>query len=90
MAGIKRKMRTIQTVIWDGTNQEVVDDIMSIIDKHNFSLDCKATSRPMSDDRPSTIVIETKMYNHNYGMIRILIERKYPGQCMFDPPLRVA
>lgn len=83
-------VKDVQTVIWDGSNQEVVDDIISMIDEANKNRGHKATCRSMDEGHPTTMVIETRISGLIYGVVQKLIEKKYPGLCMFNPPLVVA
>lgn len=43
----------------------------------------------LSKNHPDKTVIKTKMYPDLYTGARELIERDYPGLCMFNPPMAV-
>lgn len=80
--------KTFRTVIMDGTDSEIVGFIVNdLIDDLNRESYGKSTCRPLDDKHPSMIVVETYTREHMYNEMRDLIDRCYPGLCIFNPPI---
>lgn len=80
--------RKFRTVVADGTESEIVRFIMSdLIDDINFEKYDKSTCRPLDDEHPNTIVIETYTTEDRYKSMQALIEICYPGLCTFNPAM---
>ena len=75
------------TVVMDGTSEDVVLDIMAWIDDITEQEFGKSTCRPLDDKHQTMIVIETRTKESRYDLIRCIIELRYPGLCIFNPPM---
>lgn len=72
------------TVVMDGSNQKVVDNVLNVIDVLTRERYGKATCRVFDDKHPTMMVIETKTSKRIYDMIAKVVEILYPGVCMFN------
>jgi predicted double-glycine peptidase len=80
--------RKFRTVVMDGTDTEIVNFIMSdLIDDMNFEKYGKSTCQPLDDKHPSMIVIETYTTEDMYHTMQGVIDKCYPGLCIFNPPI---
>ena len=72
------------TVVMDGSNQKVVDNILKVMDVLSGARFGKSTYRLFDLEHPTTIVIETKTCARIYKRIEKVIEVLYPGLCIFN------
>lgn len=75
------------TVVMDGSHDDVVRHIIEIIDdltKQEFG---KSTCGPLDSDHPTMMVIRTKTRPSAYRVIQYIVELRYPGLCVFNPPM---
>lgn len=80
MAGFIRKKYT--TIVMDGSNEKVLNDIINGMETATHG---KAECRPLDDDHPTMMIIETKTNKKTYNIIRDVVEFMYPGLCVFNP-----
>ena len=76
--------RDYVTVIMDGSNKEVVDDIRLTFDLVTQCEIGGTRCHPLSTEHPTIMVIETNMTKETYSEIKWVIERTYPGLCLFN------
>lgn len=75
------------TVIMDGTHEDVVRDIMEWIDDITKKEFDKATCHALDSKHPSIIVIESRTTPSRIDLISEIVELRYPGLCVFNPPM---
>jgi hypothetical protein len=84
-----KNLKEISVVIMDGSNQEIVDYIAAaVFDLSDLSVR-SVMIYELSENHPSTIVVRSKMTDECYVEMRNRIELRYPGLCMFNPPMMV-
>ena len=72
-----------KTVIMDGSNKRVVDEITSTFEMmlgKRFRIKAKSVDK----DHPTMLVSTTLTSANRYHDTRRLINRTYPGLCVFD------
>ena len=73
------------TVIMDGSNREVVNDILNAMD---VFVGCEHVEcKPLDSKHPTMMVVETTADEFTYGIAQNVIENLYPGLCVFNPPM---
>lgn len=82
MMGLAKK--NYVTVIMDGSDKDVVDNIRLTFDLVNKCEIGGTSCHPLSKDHPTTIVIETDTTKERYSEIKCVIEKAYPGLCLFN------
>lgn len=87
MAGFR--IKNYKTIITDGSNEEVVKDIVSTMDVLNEEFFGEAKCFPLDDAHPTTMVVETTTISVLYAVMRRFIEHRYPGLCVFDPDIKI-
>lgn len=78
-------VKDYKTLIMDGSNKEVVDEILNTMDV--FIGDEHVTCEPLDSKHPTIIVINTKTDEFAYAITKAMIEKLYPGLCIFNPPM---
>lgn len=82
------KMNTV--VIMDGTNQNTVEYITAMLREWSPVSSGEPVVYPMSRNyHPSKMVVKTEVYEDELDKLNSLIERRFPGLCMFNPPMAV-
>ena len=82
MAGFIR--RNYKTVVMDGSNEEVLKDIINGIETATKG---EAKCYPLDDDHPTMMIIETRTCKRIYDVIQSVVEFMYPGLCVFNPKI---
>lgn len=77
--------RTI--LVMDGSNEKIVGNIIELVDHIAKELSVKAICRDLDGGHPTIKIIETAMDEERFVVTQDLIERRYPGLCVFDPPM---
>ena len=72
------------TVIMDGSNKKVVEEITGVFDMVTRRLIGKTRCRKLDKNHPSMLVITTYTSTRKYWIIRRIIEKAYPGLCTFN------
>lgn len=80
MEGIK----TIATVIMDGSNRSIVKDIIDTVDLITGNRHGQSKVRALDSDHPTMKVVETITNDGTYAIIKEAIEVGYPGLCVFN------
>lgn len=85
MTGFRIKNYTI--TVMDSSHPIVLSDIIMTVRKtteeqHGGPVKC---CKP--EGRPTLMVIEFKAKKKTYNQIKEVIESKYPGLCVFNPPM---
>lgn len=75
------------TVVMDGSNTEVVRKIIDMIDTITEGRRKKMSCHLLDKQHPTTMVIKTSTDVDTYGFIQKVIEKLYPGLCVFNPPM---
>lgn len=78
------RSREFNTVVMDGSNEEVMRTITEAIDIVTKEKYGKSTSRNFDNEHPTMKVIVTRTTERTYKTIRGMIERAYPGLCIFN------
>lgn len=84
---ISMNAKKFYTVVMDGTREDHVDFVKEIIDELNDKEFGKSICRPLSEEYPDKIVIETRTTEFKYEAMQQVIERTLPGRCIFNPPM---
>ena len=79
MLGYKR----YTTIIMDGSNEKTVNEIIGIIDMITRRRIGKSKCRNLDSDHPTMKVIRTFASANTYQSIKRVIEKTYPGLCVF-------
>lgn len=85
MAGIV--VKDYKTIIMDGSDETVVRKIIDIIDKMTAKRYGASTEHIFDEDHPTMKVIETTTTSGGYLVIKNVLNKTYPGLCVFDPPM---
>ena len=75
------------TVVMDGSNTEVVRNIIDMIDTITKGRRKRLACRLLDKQYPTTMVIETRTDVNTYDFVQRVIEKMYPGLCVFNPPM---
>ena len=75
------------TVVMDGSNTEIVRNIIEMIDAITNGRRGPMSCHLLDKQHPTTMVIKTKTDVNTYGFIQRVIEKLYPGLCIFNPPM---
>lgn len=84
-----KNLKEISVVIMDGSNQETVDYITAMVFEWSDPSVRSMMVYELSENHPSTIVIRSKVADEHYDLLCNRIERRYPGLCIFNPPMTV-
>ena len=76
--------RKFATVVMDGSNKDVLNEIIGIHGSYVYPNDNKISCRPMSKDHPTMMVIKLKCTKKVYDSITAAVEKKFPGLCVFN------
>lgn len=68
-------------VIMDGSDPKIVTNVLEVV------LGLNTTCEPMDIDHPTTMVITTKTTSACFDKMTNVLERLYPGLCVFNPPM---
>lgn len=72
------------TVVMDGSDKEVLNEIIGIHGSYVYPNDKKITCHPMGKDHPTMMVISLKCSEKVYDNITSIVEKKFPGLCVFN------
>ena len=72
-----------KTVIMDGSNKKLVDEITSTFEMM-LGKKFRIKAKPIDKDHPTMMVFTTFTSANRYHDTRRLINRTYPGLCVFD------
>ena len=72
-----------KTVIMDGSNKRVVDEITSTFEM-TLGKKFRIKAKPIDKDHPTMLVFTTLASANRYHDTRRLINKTYPGLCVFD------
>lgn len=75
------------TVVMDGSDIEVLSFITGFINLMTKKRHGEATCRPLDNDHPTMMVIETRTTGNIYDVIQEMLSEYYPGLCVFNPPM---
>lgn len=75
------------TVVMDGSNTEVVRNIIDMIDTIIEGKGRRMSNHLLDKQHPTTMVIKTRTDVNTYGFVQKVIEKLYPGLCIFNPPM---
>ena len=75
------------TVVMDGSDTKVVRGILEMIDAIVEGRGRRTSCRLLDKQHPTTMVITTKTDVNTYGFVQKVIEKMYPGLCVFNPPM---
>ena len=79
------QVRDFETIVMDGSNINVLGEIINQIDGFTEEMHGKSTYRSLDSDHPTMIVITTRTNALMYGCIAHAIDMLYPGLCAFNP-----
>lgn len=79
------KKRTL--VIMDGSNGMRVERITELVDQLAKELFVKSTCEQLDKRHPTMLVISVVMTDERYEKLKELLETRYPGLCVYDPPM---
>lgn len=82
-------IKEVSIIITDGTNQDIVSDIRSLVWEHSDLTVDQIMVYRLSANHPTALVIRSKMNDDSYAYVKKRIEEMYPGLCTFNPPMRV-
>lgn len=75
------------TVVMDGSNTEVVRNIIDVIDAITDGRRGRMSCHLLDKQHPTTMVIKTSTDVSTYDFVQKVIEKLYPGLCVFNPPM---
>lgn len=75
------------TVIMDGSDRRTVREIMRLIDAVSGTKHGKAKCRRLDGKHPTAKVIISKSTGRVYDKIREILDERYPGLCIYNPPM---
>lgn len=76
--------REFNTVVMDASDENVVRNISEAIDIVTKERHGSSTIKPFDEKRPSMMVIVTRTTKRTYKTIQNMVERAYPGLCVFS------
>ena len=76
--------KTFNTVVMDASDESVMRNITDSIDIVTRERCGKSISRPFDGDHPTMKVIVTRTSKRTYKTVQEMIERAYPGLCVFS------
>lgn len=76
--------RFYKTVIMDGSNSKTVKEITSIFEMMKNKRFSKIKAKPIDKNHPTMLEFTTLMSAQRYHDTRRIINRAYPGLCIFD------
>lgn len=77
-------VKQFNTVIMDASDENIVRNITESIDIVTKERYGRSITRPFDSKHPSMMVIVTKTNFKTYKTIMGMIERAYPGLCIFN------
>lgn len=80
--------KTYATVIMDGSNKHVNNEISGLIDMGTRRLIGRSRYRKLDKNHPTMKVIKRFTNAEKYRQTRLLIEKHYPGLCTFDAVIK--
>lgn len=87
MKGMELKTNTV--VIMDGTNYDNVRYITDMLRTWSpITVDDPKVYR-VNKDRDSMIAVKVQMYEADLAKVNERIEQRFPGLCIFNPPMAV-
>lgn len=84
-----KTIKELSVVVMDGTDKDKVDYIQALIWEWSDPSVRQIMVYELGKDHPSTIVMRTKIDDESAMHLQNFIERRYPGLCMFNPPMTV-
>ena len=83
-----RNLKEIKIVIMDDTNKGIVEYIKSMVNAWTLSNANGPVVYKLRNDHSMT-VIKSRLYEDEIDVISKRIEERFPGLCMFNPPMAV-
>ena len=80
-------VKKYSTVVMDGSDIEVLSFITGFINLMTKGKHGVARCRPLDDNHPTMMVIETRTTGRTYEVIQEMLSEYYPGLCIFNPPM---
>ena len=84
MTGLTLTKQNYVTVITDGSNDIIVEDIKLIFDLLGKQEMGATQCRPLSCNHPTMLVIESNIKESDYEEIKGVIDGLHPGLCIFN------
>lgn len=81
--------RRFSTVVMDGSNDDVVHDIIHVVRTLIKGRGRFCSCMPVDEGRLTMFTIDVFTTKTVYNELEREISRRYPGLCMFDPPMVV-
>lgn len=82
MNSLFRRKRNV--VVMDGSNKEVLNEVIGLFGVVAYPNGGKFTHRPLDENHPNMIVIEAKLRKNEFENARQILEEIYPGLCIYD------
>lgn len=79
------KKRTV--VIMDGSHKGLVDMVIEHMDYLTKPLFVKASCRQLDSKHPTMLVTETMMDDKTFEELQHILELRWPGLCIYNPPM---
>ena len=79
------KKRTL--VITDGSRERIVDRIIELVDHLSKKWFTKSTRKSLDRKHPTVLIIQTTLDDESYDALKEMLEVRYPGLCVYDPPI---
>lgn len=77
-------IRKYKTIIMDGSDRKKVNEITNIFDMMLNKRFSKIKAKPVDEDHPTMLVFTTITSAQRYHDTRRIINKTYPGLCVFD------
>ena len=74
-------------IIMDGSHSGLVGNIIELVDHITKELFVKSTCRQLDRRHPTMLVVETTMDDERYEKLQHLLDTRYPGLCVYNPPM---
>ena len=79
------KRRTL--VITDGSRERVVDRVIELVEHLSKKWFAKPTCESLDRKHPTVLIVQTTLDDEAYNALKELLEVRYPGLCVYDPPM---
>lgn len=74
-------------IIMDGSCERLVGHVIDLVDHITKELFVNSTCRELDSNHPTMLVVETMMNDERYEKLQHLIETRWPGLCIYNPPM---
>lgn len=84
-----KNLKELSVIIMDGSDNDKVDYIRALVWEWSDPSVRQIMFYELDENHPSTLVMRTKISDDYAKDLQNIIERRYPGLCIFNPPMRI-